>query len=95
MINEGPEDKRMDFQECADCAAKPGSPTFCAACLHNRTLVSKLRRENEALMNVYAVAARLRTSPVPFEDHFELCGAVDACRPVIEPFTSRIYEKER
>lgn len=29
------------FQECAACAAKPGSPALCAACLHNRTTISK------------------------------------------------------
>lgn len=33
-----------DFMECATCAAKPGSPQLCKACLHNRKLVSDLRR---------------------------------------------------
>jgi hypothetical protein len=40
---------------------------------------------HDALLNVYAIAARLRTFPVPFDDHFALVGAVDACRSVIEP----------
>lgn len=27
---------RLGFQECATCAAQPGSPTLCESCLHNR-----------------------------------------------------------
>ena len=33
-----------DYKECAACAAKPGSPPLCPACLHNRALVDALRR---------------------------------------------------
>ena len=29
--------------ECASCAAKPGSPQLCEACLHNRALVGRLK----------------------------------------------------
>ena len=32
----------MEFKECAACAAKPGSPTFCESCLHNRTAINQL-----------------------------------------------------
>lgn len=28
--------------ECSTCAAKPGSPVLCAACLNNRELISAL-----------------------------------------------------
>lgn len=73
------------FTECATCAAKPGSPTLCSACLHNREAIHRLRRENQALTRLYAIAARLRTFPVPFDDHFALVGAVDECRSVLEP----------
>lgn len=38
----------------------------------------------DALLNVYVIAARLRTFPVPFDDHFALVGAVDECRSVME-----------
>ncbi len=31
-----------EFRECAACAAKPGSPTLCDACLHNRGALSRL-----------------------------------------------------
>jgi len=31
------------------------------------------------------LAARLRTFPVPFDDHFQLVGAVDECRSMMEP----------
>jgi hypothetical protein len=40
--------------------------------------------EAEALTNVYAVAARLRQFPVPFDDHLALVDAVDQCRSIIE-----------
>lgn len=72
------------FAECATCAAKPGSPTLCRACLHNRTTINELRAEREMLIKIYVLAARLRTFPVPFDDHFQLVGAVDACRSVLE-----------
>ena len=42
-------------------------------------------KEHEALTKVYAIAAHLRQFPVPFNDHFELVGAVDECRSVLEP----------
>ena len=45
----------------------------------------RLRVEHEALTKLYAAAARLRTFPVPFDDHFELVGAVDECRSILEP----------
>lgn len=31
-----------DYRECASCADKPGMPTLCDACLHNRALVNRL-----------------------------------------------------
>lgn len=43
------------------------------------------KKLQEALINVYTTAARLRTFPVPFDDHFALVGAVDECRSVLEP----------
>lgn len=75
----------IEFAECTACVDKPGSPTLCAACLHNRTTINKLRAECEALTKVYAAAAMLRTFPVPFDDHFALVGTVDECRSVLEP----------
>jgi len=32
----------MGFQECDTCKAKPGSPTLCEGCLHNRQAISLL-----------------------------------------------------
>lgn len=74
-----------EFAECTSCASKSGVQTLCPACLHNRETIHRLRVEYEALIKVYVVAARLRTSPVPFDDHFALVGAVDECRSVLEP----------
>lgn len=30
------------FRECESCAAKPGAPDLCRACLHNRSTVARL-----------------------------------------------------
>jgi hypothetical protein len=38
----------FDFQECAECAAKPGSPPLCPSCLHNRELISKFKGDVNA-----------------------------------------------
>ena len=35
------------FQECASCAAKPGSPILCESCLNNRATISTLERANK------------------------------------------------
>ena len=41
-VNEGP-----TYRECAGCAGKPGSPTLCPACLHNRDTIARLVAELE------------------------------------------------
>ena len=33
---------RHEFEECPECAAKPGSPTLCPSCLHNREIIEDL-----------------------------------------------------
>jgi hypothetical protein len=38
-----------EFMECDTCRAKPGSPTLCKGCLHNRELINRLIRENRTL----------------------------------------------
>lgn len=38
-----PPDKN-DFLECDTCRAKPGSPTLCKGCLHNRTLIEDMKK---------------------------------------------------
>lgn len=112
----------FEFVECAACAAKPGSPSLCAACLQNRATINELRgrlakivqlgnallgktqpsvraaikdinTERETLLELYAVAARLQTFPVPFEAHFELVGAVDKCRSILEPAVDSYSER--
>ena len=37
------EQDQNDFMECEICRNKPGSPSLCEACLHNRDLVSRLQ----------------------------------------------------
>lgn len=41
-----------EYAECKDCANKPGSPTLCDVCLHNRALVGRLQEENRKLNNI-------------------------------------------
>ena len=38
-------DLDQNFEECPTCAAKPGTPTLCGACLVNRRLISDLKEE--------------------------------------------------
>lgn len=35
--------KDLKFTECDACSAKPGSPTLCLGCLHNRNVIERLR----------------------------------------------------
>lgn len=32
------------FMECDSCREKPGSPILCKGCIHNRSLIEKLRK---------------------------------------------------
>ena len=34
-----------EFVECDSCAKKPGSPTLCGGCLHNRNVAAQLMKE--------------------------------------------------
>jgi hypothetical protein len=36
------EKRRLEFIECPSCAVKPGSPTLCDSCLHNRDAIQFL-----------------------------------------------------
>lgn len=38
-----------EFQECAPCAAKRGSPELCQSCYSNRTLIWRLEESNRKL----------------------------------------------
>jgi len=35
------------FIECDTCAAKPGMPTLCRGCLHNRTVIDRLNTKKQ------------------------------------------------
>ncbi len=37
-----------EAKECATCRAKPGAPTLCEACAHNRNLIARLTAERDA-----------------------------------------------
>lgn len=37
------------FQECAVCAAKPGSPALCVSCYQNQTVIHQLARKGIGL----------------------------------------------
>ena len=38
----------VDFYECPTCAARPGTPPLCPACLHNRSLITDLKSRLES-----------------------------------------------
>ena len=75
----------FDFEACDHCSRQPGGTPLCAPCATNQATIHRLQREHAALVEVYVLAARMRMFPVPFDQHFELVGAVDACRSVLEP----------
>lgn len=37
--------EELEFMECESCSQKPGSPTLCPSCLHNRRAIDKLSLE--------------------------------------------------
>lgn len=41
-LNKLREEIEKSFRECDTCSAKPGSPTLCSGCLHNRDLIISL-----------------------------------------------------
>lgn len=46
----------LEFKECEICEAKPGSPYLCKSCLHNRTVIERLKtkidKKNKLLVAV-------------------------------------------
>lgn len=54
------------FRECAACAAKPGAPTLCPVCLHNRTITIRMSR---ALLSIL----ELTGEPCPVDS----CGTTE------------------
>lgn len=41
--------------ECATCMAKPGAPTLCPACIHNKYLIEKLKADIRRRDNVLSI----------------------------------------
>lgn len=44
-------DEPRQFIECPACAAKPGSPALCDACMANRKLIADLISDDDAEWN--------------------------------------------
>ncbi len=67
----------VEFRECAACAAKPGFPALCVACLHNRLVITTLR---EVLVSIRTeVEATLGRAPAvvessPLDPESERCA---------------------
>ena len=40
-------DGEWEFKECPTCRVKPGSPTLCSSCLHNRNVIANLQAEKK------------------------------------------------
>ena len=45
--------------ECDDCSKKPGSPTLCRACLHNRDAYNELKKAGDELLKRIELALGL------------------------------------
>ena len=43
--------RELAFVECTACAAKPGMPSLCAQCLHNRDVIEQLHRRLAATLD--------------------------------------------
>lgn len=48
----------VEFKECAECAAKSGSPTLCASCLHNRRVIGEFQAHLQAEQKAKAKPGR-------------------------------------
>lgn len=51
---------RPEFRECSTCAAKPGTPLLCGACLYNRSTISQLAKQLDEVVqtkDLYDVCA--------------------------------------
>jgi hypothetical protein len=42
------------FHECAICRAKPGTPSLCASCVHNRATIDRLHGALRLALNGWA-----------------------------------------
>ena len=38
-----------EFHGCASCTSKPGTPTLCPSCIHNRRVIERLSNNAENL----------------------------------------------
>lgn len=47
MIDPRARPRGLKFWECDLCAAKPGTPSLCEACLHNRELIVWLNEQRD------------------------------------------------
>ena len=41
----------LEFKECEGCSKKPGHPTLCKGCLHNRALIQRQTEDIEDLQD--------------------------------------------
>jgi len=44
-----------DFVECVTCIGKPGSPTLCQSCRHNRALISGLKAQSALVKKAFVL----------------------------------------
>lgn len=58
----------VDFKECAACAAKPGSPTLCPSCLHNRTTIDRLTAAGRSLLEAVYIGDGVILCPPALEE---------------------------
>ena len=49
----------MEFQECDKCSKKPGSPTLCKGCSHNRYYIGTLESQIERQQGLQTIIKEL------------------------------------
>lgn len=57
-----PKSEEITFMECDTCRAKPGMPTLCSGCLHNRAIISNIQQVNRLFDNL----SKTNEKSIPF-----------------------------
>jgi hypothetical protein len=85
--------KELTFVECDSCRRKPGSPALCAGCLHNRTVISKLKRREGRIVDWFNVVEPVAwCDPADIAEHrISFCGVSGRMIDSNERFTMPLY----
>jgi hypothetical protein len=85
--------KELTFVECDSCRRKPGSPALCAGCLHNRTVICKLKRREGRIGDWFNIVEPVAwCDPADIAEHrISFCGVSGRMIDSNERFTMPLY----